>query len=208
MNGRLPLLGGLLLLQFLVIALILMIDRDADDAAAFISVDSALVTGVRIEGEDQRIEFVQTDGRWRFDDGTPADGTKLNGVLEKLTKASGSWPVATTAGAQTRFEVTEEAHQRKLTINLASEPLELYLGTSPGYRRVHARRADSDEIYSIDFANHELPLSRDEWLDKAVLEFGRRHQHRPEKWLDTATYGRWLGGEWSGRRCRSGTATR
>jgi len=170
MNGRLTLLGGLLLVQVLVIAVIAMLGRESDDSAAFISLDVAAVSSVRIEGEQRSVELKRADGRWSFGDGTPADGKKIDAALEKLSKASGAWPVATTAGAQTRFEVTEEQHQRKLTITSATGPIEFYLGTSPGYRRVHARHADKEEIYSIDFANHELPLDRDEWLDKTLLK--------------------------------------
>ncbi len=47
---------------------------------------------------------------------------------------------------------------------------DLYLGTSPGFKKVHARRADSDDIYAITFANYEATARTDDWLDKALLK--------------------------------------
>ncbi|MEQ8692832.1 MAG: DUF4340 domain-containing protein, partial [Pseudomonadales bacterium] len=46
---------------------------------------------------------------------------------------------------------------------------DIYLGTSPGFQRVHARKAGEDEIFSVELSNYELPLTVDGWLDKALL---------------------------------------
>ena len=45
----------------------------------------------------------------------------------------------------------------------------LYIGTSPGFRRVHARTEGDDAVFSIDFGIHELPVDEDDWLNQQLF---------------------------------------
>ena len=47
---------------------------------------------------------------------------------------------------------------------------ELYLGTSPGFRRTHARRAGQSDVYSVAVNTYDLPDSTEGWLDKSLLQ--------------------------------------
>ena len=110
------------------------------------------------------------DDGWNLASGTPADGAKIVGVLNKLGDVHTPWPVATSAGSRARFEVTADSNQRHIRMFASDDAVaDLYLGTSPGYRRVHARVVDADEVFSIDFANFEAPVAADDWLDKNLL---------------------------------------
>lgn len=174
MNARIPLLGGLLVLQLLVAGLFVLLDGREDEGGLLLELEPAAVTGLRIAGgaeaDAEPIELSRTGDDWTFADGVKADRSKIDSVLEKLADAQGAWPVATSGSSQERFEVTAEKHQRNLTLSGADGVLaELYLGTSPGYRRVHARRVDAEEVFSIDFANHEVPTTKDDWLDNGQL---------------------------------------
>jgi hypothetical protein len=81
-----------------------------------------------------------------------------------------SWPVATSESSQARFEVTADAFQRRVNFGgISGELAVLYIGSSPGFRRVHARRDGADAVYSIDFGVHELPADRSEWLNKQLF---------------------------------------
>ena len=107
---------------------------------------------------------------WRLENSLPADHDKVNDLLDKLADLAAPWPVATSVDSAERFEVTEDKHQRRLLLEDADGVVaDVFLGTSPGYRRVHARAADEDEVYSIDFSNYEAPTDADQWLDKALL---------------------------------------
>jgi hypothetical protein len=79
--------------------------------------------------------------------------------------------VATSAGAAGRFQVSEDSFQRRIVLSSNGEVLaEFYLGTSPGYQQVHARRAGSDDIYSVGLSNYQVPAEPGEWLDKTLLQ--------------------------------------
>ena len=176
MSGRIGLLGGLLAAQVVIIAGLLLASGVGSDAGAahLLSFDPASVTKLGVSGEEDAVQLVRDGEDWRLADGVldglPADGGKVSELLADLSDLAAPWPVATSDDSAERFEVTEGNHQRRLVIEDADGPVaDLLLGTSPGYRRVHARLSGASEVYSIDFSNYEAPTDADQWLDKALL---------------------------------------
>ena len=45
----------------------------------------------------------------------------------------------------------------------------MLLGTSPGFRKVHVRRPNEKEIYTVNLNTYDMPVADTEWLDKALL---------------------------------------
>ncbi len=180
MSGRIGLLGGLLVAQVVIIAGLLLASGVGSDAGAphLLSFEPANVTKLSVSGEGETVGMARDGDVWRLQSGAPngapevlpADGGKISEVLDKLAGLDAPWPVATSDDSAERFEVTEGNHQRRLVIEDADGPVaDLLLGTSPGYRRVHARLSGASEVYSIDFSNYEAPTDADQWLDKALL---------------------------------------
>ena len=175
MNTRLGLLGGLLAVQALIVAGLLLAGSAGRGEAAegLLPFEPAQAVSLAIATQDEEVALSRGDDGWELDGGLPADDSKVGEVLEKLAGASAAWPVATSAATAERFEVTEDSFQRRLTI--AREDggtATLFLGSSPGYRRVHARAAGADEVYSIDFSNYEAPADAGQWLDRTLLRPG------------------------------------
>ncbi len=176
MNERTNLLGGLLAAQLVIIAGLLLASGVGSDAGAsqLLAFDPASVTKLSISGEEKTAVVVRDGDIWRLEggapNGLPADGGKVSELLDKLADLEAPWPVATSDDGAERFEVTDDNHQRRLVIEDADGPMaDLLLGTSPGYRRVHARLSGDSEVYSIDFSNYEAPTDVGQWLDKALL---------------------------------------
>jgi hypothetical protein len=46
----------------------------------------------------------------------------------------------------------------------------LYLGTSPSFRKVHARLGGQDGIYSIGLSVFDIPGEDEKWLDRRLLQ--------------------------------------
>ena len=177
MIRHIPALLGILLLQVLLIGLLSLSASDDDGAERFLTFDPAAVTELTIsDAAGGSVILSRADAGWQLAAGSsavalPADDGKISAVLESLTEGTATWPVATSANSQERFQVTAEDHQRQLRIASAEGPLaEIYLGTSPGFRRVHARAADEEAVFSIDFAVHEVPTDPSDWLDKKLLQ--------------------------------------
>lgn len=174
MMARLPLLAGILIAQLLLISAVQLLGGDDAEAEPFLSFEVEQITEFTIaDNAEQTVELRRNAEGWHFAGSAdvPADAGKIVEVLEKLSNLGSPWPVATSAASQTRFEVTADNYQRNIRLATAEELLaDFYLGTSPGYRRVHARNVADDDVYSVDFANFEVPALVDNWLDKSLLQ--------------------------------------
>jgi hypothetical protein len=176
MDNKLPLLAAVLAIQLLLIAglAVWRDDAGATSGGPLLQFDRASIDAIRITDDEQSAQLQRSTDGWQIGiDGTtlPADDAKIAGVLDKLVDAGAPWPVATSTASARRFEVSADSFQRHVELfegDLLSA--ELYLGTSPGFRKVHARRADDDSVYAITFSNYELPGASDDWLDKALLQ--------------------------------------
>ena len=175
MNRHVKALALLLALQLVVLAGVLLWHQRATSqpATTLLAVDRARVDGVVIVDEKgQKLTLRKGAAGWTLPDtqGLPVDNDKVAQLLDKLIAANSPWPVATSAESAKRFEVAADKFQREIKLLAADQVIaDLYLGTSPGFKKVHARRADSDDVYAIAFANYEATARSDDWLDKALL---------------------------------------
>ena len=143
---------------------------DVAEPAAFLSFDAEAIDSLTVANEEGAVTLAKVEDGWQLPEGIPADADKIDEVVGKLAKARGGWPVATSASSAERFEVTEDSHQRHLTLTAGDETVaDLYLGTSPGYRKTHARLVDDDDVYAISFSNYEAGVEAADWLDKTLL---------------------------------------
>jgi hypothetical protein len=175
MSKRANLLSILLALQLILVAVVLLTDRGVSGAeeTVLLSFDADAVDEMRIGASEDgaAIALVKGDDGWRLPDDFPADADKAREVLSRLSDLRAGWPVATSAAAGKRFEVDPDQHQRHVVLLTEGRAVaELYLGTAPGYQRVHARRADADSIFSVALSNYQLPVKADDWLDKTLLQ--------------------------------------
>ncbi len=173
MNSRLSMLLIVAGVQLLIVAGLLLASTSdsSGEADLFLSFDSDLIDRVMLDaGDGLELSLEKSDDGWSLDGGIPVDDEKMAEVLSKLQKLKRPWPVATTSATQDRFEVSEEKYQRHVQLYVSDDIVaDFYLGTSPGYRRVHAREVEGDDIFSIDLSNYEIPTTVNEWLDKTLL---------------------------------------
>jgi hypothetical protein len=168
-------LGALLGLQLLLGGGLFVSQASSGSGAAarpLLGFDTAEVDRLQLATADSSLSLQRRDGNWQLaDSGLPANTTKVQSLLDNLAGLQTNWPVASTAGGRTRFEVAEDKFQRRLQLARGEEPLaELYFGTSPGFRQTHGRRGGEDEVYTLAFNSAvDLPLDRNDWLDKGLL---------------------------------------
>ncbi|WP_105102171.1 DUF4340 domain-containing protein [Microbulbifer pacificus] len=150
-------------------------------ATQLVQTETNALQRLEIAGDDEHVTLVRKDGQWLLPElhDLPVNGDKLDTLLEKLTALKGNWPVATSNSARERFEVAEEKFRKHLKLYSAEgdkPALELFVGTSPGFRKVHVRRADDDAIYAVELNSFDLPTTTDSWLDKSLLAAGTLEQ--------------------------------
>lgn len=176
MNKGIGILAGLLIGQ---LALAVALHRSDDRFAAFeprdklLAFDQKAVDGLRIEAGTTSLVLRKRDGQWRLPDkgDFPADQGAVEGLLGRLASLEKGLAVATSIGAAKRFKVDEGAFERKLTVLANDQPQAvLFLGSSPGFRKVHARPHNEEAVYSVTFDTWETSPKADDWVNKAVLK--------------------------------------
>jgi len=137
----------------------------ADPAA----VDRLLV----VDEYDNETELLRAQDRWLLPalENLPADGGRVAALLAALTAGGSGWPVADSAAARQRFQVASYHYQRRVQLYGGDRLLAtVYFGTSPGFRKVHARNAAQDAIYAVPFNLVDAPGGSGGWLARDLLQ--------------------------------------
>jgi hypothetical protein len=174
--------------------------RDNDDAAQapLLALGQDSTSRVVISDNETGVALARGESGWRLPEyhDLPVDQTRFARVLDELPALARGWPLAQTRAAKIRFEVSADNFQRRIEY-YAAEQNEgtLFLGTSPGFRKVHTRINDEDAVYAVEFNTFDLPTTAAEWLDKTLLQAGQLKSvqgldytiHRDgERWLDSS----------------------
>lgn len=147
-------------------------DLDGDKDAKLLPIAASQVNALVITGEGQDLKLTKTAGHWQLPGhyDALADGTKVDTLLTTLIGIKRPWPVAQTADAAKRFKVEPTDYERKLEFKNGDKVLAtLLIGSSPGYRKVHARLAGEKQVYDIPFSSYQASLKPIDWVDKQQL---------------------------------------
>lgn len=100
----------------------------------------------------------------------PVDTQKLNGLLDKLKGTKLTWPVTTTESSHERFEVADNKFQRRVEFFAGDKKQgEILLGSSPGFKKVHVRRAGDKDVFAVELSGFEFATGNTDWLKKDAL---------------------------------------
>ena len=175
MNRLTTLLVAALALQLLLSAALFWPREDSgeQDARAPLLALTGRIDRVVISDAENTVLLSLGENGWRMPEyhGLPVESARIERAVTQLPDLPRGWPVANSPGAAARFEVAEDAFQRRVEYFEGGTLLgTLYIGTSPGFRRVHARVADSDTVYAVEYNSFDLPAQAEQWLDKGLLQ--------------------------------------
>ncbi|PLW83587.1 hypothetical protein CWI75_04340 [Kineobactrum sediminis] len=139
------------------------------------SLPAETITGIRImDPQGNEAVIARSDNGWRIPalgGGLPANTEQVKHLLKTLGQAREGQAVASSIAARQRFEVASYSYRRRLTLMTGTGQQEIiYLGTAPTFRRVHARNATADPVYSIRFNSFDSPAQDAAWLDPWLLQ--------------------------------------
>ena len=175
MNRLKTLLVAVLALQLLLSAALFWPREESgeqDARAPLLALNGGIDRVVISDAENTLLLSLGENG-WRMPEyhSLPVESARIERAVTQLPDLPRGWPVANSPGAAARFEVAEDAFQRRVEFFEGESPLgTLYIGTSPGFRKVHARVADSDAVYAVEYNSFDLPAQADQWLDKGLLQ--------------------------------------
>jgi len=168
-------LSGLLAAQGVLAVVLNLTGEDYGTFQAeerLLSFNRQAVDGLRIEDGTDSLVLKKQEGKWLLPESGdfPASQANVKRLLDKLAALEKGWPVAKTRSAARRFTVDEEQFERKLTL-FADDDAQatLYVGSSPGFRKVYVRPGGENDIFAVDFNTWEAETKDDDWIDKGVL---------------------------------------
>jgi len=149
-------------------------ERDAKKNVAMFEIAPDQVDHIRIEGPDgAEALLVRAGDGWILPDlgDFPADARMVNDALARLLKLKKRQPAGNGEAELIRYKLAGDDFERRITFAKGDQALAtLYIGTPLGPRQVHARRADEDTAYDVDFGLYDAPAAVAEWIDKGVLQ--------------------------------------
>jgi hypothetical protein len=122
---------------------------------------------------DAHLTLKKTADGWIMPDHFAAvvDAGKVSQLLTTLDGMSRPWPVATSSDAEKRFQVEDKNFERKLVFRTKDKVLAtLLLGSSPGFRKVHARLSGETNVYDIPFSTYQASCKPEDWIDHELLK--------------------------------------
>ena len=201
MNRSVSVLLLVLLIQCGITAILFWPDQRAANRPTnppLTSFSSDEIDEIRIGDDfDNEVVLIRSAEQWLLPEleDLPADSAKVRSLLQRISGEQEAWPIAQSSAARQRFQVADYYYQRRLALFSAGQALDtLYLGTSPRFRKVHARNDRQDAIYSITLSTFDTPATSGAWLEPNLL------QVRAPVRIDTDFYnlsfesGRWLSG--------------
>lgn len=186
MKSRIFILSGVLAAQLLLAGVLNLTGEEYGVFQAeekLLSFDRQAVSGLRIEDGTDSVVLKKQEGQWLLPESGdfPASQSSVQRLLDKLITLKKGWPVATTRSAARRFNVDKEQFERKLVLLSGDEAqATLYVGSSPGFRKVYVRPEDGDEVFAVDFNTWEAEANADSWIDKDILKLDDRLVERIE----------------------------
>ena len=146
--------------------------------ASLLSFDKNGVDTITITGQEgKKVRLVKKDDKWVLPDAFnfPADQESVKRLLGNMADMKKDWPVATTAEAAERFKVSKDNFERHIILHQGDKPVvDLFVGTSPGFRKVHVRMAGSNDVLAVKFSTYEAGVTADNWIDKNYLHLDEK----------------------------------
>lgn len=175
MGKTLGLLAALLLAQ-LALATFLFIRGSGFGAVQpdepLVTFDPATLDRVTIQdGTGAQVELVKRDGQWRlpghFD--FPASASKVEALLRDLQALRTRLPVSTSPEAFARFKVAADQFERRIQLRQGDRDVAvLYLGDSPGFKRLFARPGQGGAVFEVNYSAHQAGAKASDWTDKGL----------------------------------------
>ncbi len=144
----------------------------ADTPLVAVDVDSADTVTIEQPGE-RLLRLTRKGDQWVLPDKSdfPVMPAKFEQFTDKLFDARRSWPVGQTMVAARQFKVTMDAFERRVRFLKGEAVLgDVFLGSSPGFRKVHARLDGDEHTYAIDFNAFDAPAVPSQWYDTEALK--------------------------------------
>lgn len=142
------------------------------DAQPLLGIITSDIDRIVIQDPSNKVSLQKSGNTWQLPEllQLPVDTQKLDDLLQKLDGTKLTWPVTTTASSHERFEVAEAKFQRRIELFQGeNKKADIWLGTSPGFKKIHLRREGENQVYAVELTAFEFALEAKDWLQTDLL---------------------------------------
>ncbi len=127
-------------------------------------------------GEGDTVALARSGESWTLEeaDGFPADGSKVDTMLNDLKALKVRRPVVTSSRYHAQLKVSEEDNERRIRIwddAEAGPAVDLLVGNAPNYRISSVRRQGEDEVYEVmGLSGWDVQAKQASWIDSKLVD--------------------------------------
>lgn len=149
-----------------------MSQRSVRPQGSLLAYDSDVVDQISVQEGENTITLVKKQDDWVIESNQlPAQRVRVDQAIQTLGDMQLGWSVASSDGSHQQLEVADDKYQRRVKVSGGDATLgDIFIGTSPGFKRSHVRVADTDEVYSVAVNAFDFPTKVGEWIDKSLLQ--------------------------------------
>jgi len=155
----------LLVVQLVLVVMLNLNSKSYESNPAnspFLGFEKGQLSSIKmIDGEGEELVLQKEGEKWMVPGSffALAEQGQVTGLIDKLVSLKQG------------FVVAEDTFERHLILLAGDQEAgNFYLGSSPGFRQMHARKSGSDEIVTVSLSSFEVETSVDNWLDKNILK--------------------------------------
>ena len=175
MNRRNQILGGLLILQIALIAVVFWPGRGANASAAPIFDATTLdeIQAITVTEGEKSVRVARSGDGWVLPnaDDFPVTALSASDTISKVLSINTSRLVASNTASHARLQVTEEDAVRRVDLETKDgDTLSLIVGSSPSFRATNVRRMDSNDVYLTgDIQATDLHTDYGSWINTSYV---------------------------------------
>ena len=121
------------------------------------------------DGDGATVSLSRAAQGWQLASGLPADEGKVTLLLTALLRTDPGYAIADSSSAAARFDVAAEDFDRRIALSTPDGEITVFLGTSPSFRKIHARRDGENAVFVIELNSYDAPVDDGAWLERALL---------------------------------------
>lgn len=147
--------------------------QQSSSVQPLLSFDKNNIDKITISDNTTTVTLQESGGDWLLPDlqQLPVEQSRLDDLFEKLDSTKLTWPVASTTSSHERFEVADNKFQRRVSLYNGDEKLgDVFLGSSPGFKKIHLRREGDAEVYAVALSQFDFLASANDWLNKSLID--------------------------------------
>ncbi len=176
MNKLQKILAGVLCLQLLLVALVIVINQPKTiaDEPLLTNLADEKVTSIQIsDNENNTVTLEKVGGNWVLANtgNYPVITENVTDLLESMRIIRTSRLVTNTKASHQRLEVEEDNFQRKIEVKMTDGSYTVLIGSTPAQSNVHVRLSNQDSVYltnAISTTKANAQVSN--WVDTSLIQ--------------------------------------